>query len=211
MAASTGDRLLFRVGRAPNPVAWPPFDAIGTGRFDDPQRRYRVLYTAEAAIGAFLESLAPFRRPLRDLLPVLRRMSGVRDPVIGRVPRNWHLKRMLGVIRLYPGQQWLDFRSVDVHTRLGHLFAQQLADLGYDVLDARAALSLDRPFTQGVSRWAYEQGYQGIIYTSRIDTRHTCWALFDGAHLTVERVSVIGLDDADFVTAVRALELDLGP
>jgi hypothetical protein len=209
MVASGDSLQRFRVGRAPDPVALPPFDAVGTGRFDDPARRFRVLYTAEAPICAFLESLAAFRPPLRDLLPMVQGMPGSREPVIGRVPRNWHLKRLLVTIRLYPGQHWLDFRAAEVHTLLSEVFAEQLSRLGYDTLDARAAVSLDRPFTQGVSRWAYERGFQGIIYTSRIDTRQTCWALLEGAHFLTESVAAIPNDDPVLMIAARALSLHL--
>lgn len=209
MFATAEGEVVYRVGRAPDPVAFPPFEAVGTGRFDDPRRQYRILYTAEAPIAAFLESLAPFRTPVHDLLPLMQRLTGDREPVIGRIPTNWHLKRMLAEIGLYPGQRWLDLRSAETHTRLTAEFAEPLAALGYDVLDARVTVGLDRPLTQAISRWAYEHGYQGIAYTSRIDTRFTCLAIFEGAHLVVNRISMIPSNHADLVAAARSLNLQL--
>jgi len=37
---------LYRVGRLPDPLSWPPWEYAGSGRFDDPAGEFRVLYAA---------------------------------------------------------------------------------------------------------------------------------------------------------------------
>lgn len=52
---------LYRIGREPDPLVWPPWEFVGAERFDDPERRrYRVLYAGER-YACFLETLANFR------------------------------------------------------------------------------------------------------------------------------------------------------
>jgi hypothetical protein len=58
---------LYRVARAPDPLAWPDRRFIGGSRFDDPDHHFRVLYLAERRVGCFIESLAGLRPDL-DLL-----------------------------------------------------------------------------------------------------------------------------------------------
>lgn len=207
------DVTLYRVGRHPDPVAWTP---IGADRFDDPRKQCRVLYAAESVLPAFLDSLAPFRQSVDELLPLLHAMPASHNRTAAhipgnRVPLNWHLRRMIGVVRIYPGQRWLDFRATETHTCLTRVFADELNQLGYDVLDARVAVGLDRPFTQMVSRWTYEQGYRGIRYTSRIDTRYTCTAIFEGAGFINEGATPTLRDNPALVMAARALGLEIVP
>jgi hypothetical protein len=58
---------LHRIARLPDPLAWPPWEVVGGGRFDDPRREFRVLYAAAQRRGAFVETLAQFRPALHAL------------------------------------------------------------------------------------------------------------------------------------------------
>ena len=60
---------VFRLGRRPDPWAWPDWafaEADGTfgNRYDDPQGIYRVLYASTQRVATFVECLAG---QLRDL------------------------------------------------------------------------------------------------------------------------------------------------
>jgi hypothetical protein len=55
---------LYRLGRLPDPLAWPSWEFAGDGRFDDPQRQFRTLYAAEQRHACFVETLARFRLSL---------------------------------------------------------------------------------------------------------------------------------------------------
>lgn len=58
---------LFRIGRAPDPLAWPPIQFSGYGRYDDPLKRTSTLYAAVERRAVFLETLDAFR-PAPSLL-----------------------------------------------------------------------------------------------------------------------------------------------
>ena len=49
-------RPLYRLGWLPDPLEWSPWELIGDGRFDDAEKRFRVLYAAAQRRGAFLET-----------------------------------------------------------------------------------------------------------------------------------------------------------
>jgi hypothetical protein len=53
--------------------------------------------------------------------------------------------------------------------------------LGVAGVDLGQLLGPLRPLTQAIARWAYEHGYSGLVYASRIDARLACWAVFEGA------------------------------
>ena len=58
---------LYRVGRAPDPLAWPPREVAGSGRHGDPEGAFAVLYAAVQRRGAFVETLAMLRPAVADL------------------------------------------------------------------------------------------------------------------------------------------------
>ena len=89
--------VVFRVGRGPEPFAWPdwayaPFEQ----RYDDPQGVYRVLYTCSQRRGAFVETLSRFR-PDAEVYEELAQIEGD-EPFLaeGVVPAAWRLERMAG-------------------------------------------------------------------------------------------------------------------
>jgi hypothetical protein len=58
---------LYRVTRALDPrdfTAWNHLDRAHPGRWDDPRREYRVLYTADTVVTAFTEVLQDLRPQL---------------------------------------------------------------------------------------------------------------------------------------------------
>jgi hypothetical protein len=95
--------VLHRVGRAPDPWAWPPWAYAGEGsfgnRFDDPAGEYRVLY---ASVGPFLETLARYRTD-PALVAALKEIAddeedADRYPTIppGVMPAHWCKSRRIG-------------------------------------------------------------------------------------------------------------------
>lgn len=61
------------------------------------------------------------------------------------------------------------------------MLAQQVAATAVVDLDLGSVVGPRRDFTQAIARWAYEEGYHGIAYKSRLDHRFDCWAVFDTA------------------------------
>ena len=99
LAAVEPDGPLYRLGRHPDPWAWPDWSyAAGDGtfgnRYDDPAGSYRVLYASSQRLGAFLETLARFRPDL-EVLAELDRIEGDDEPPPA-VPRTWLDGRLIG-------------------------------------------------------------------------------------------------------------------
>ncbi|HEX2924160.1 MAG TPA: RES family NAD+ phosphorylase [Chloroflexota bacterium] len=206
--AASPSQILYRIGRLPNPLAWPPRGLTGAGRFDDPLGQFSTLYAAEQRRACFIESLARFRASPK-VLAELRRVSGTSDTVLSpSVPLDWCAKR--GVARFYlrAGQRWLDLRSIETREALRTELAELLVNLNLADLDAGEVLSPNRQLTQAISRWAYERGYNGIAYKSRLDDDLDCWALFQGASIEmVGSIEPISPHDPDFREAATLFGL----
>lgn len=180
-AATAPRGALYRLGWLPDPLAWPPWDQIGDGRFDDPQREFRVLYAAVQRRGAFIETLARVRPSLEYLAVAKAVTGGDEPPARPIVPAHWYRRRGIGALRLGAHQRWLDLRAPATRETLRVEKARTLLDLGLSDLDLAGVIGPTRSLTQGIARWAYEHGYAGLAYWSRFDERLTLWAFFEGA------------------------------
>ncbi|MDO8442703.1 MAG: RES domain-containing protein, partial [bacterium] len=166
---------LYRIGYLPDPLAWPPLQYVGSGRFDDPVRRFCTLYAAEQRLGCFVESLARYRPSPRALVE-LRNVTGAPDPsLVPVVPGDWWVRRRVGRFYLDPDQKWLDLRTLGTREALRVELADTILRLGLTDLDVSSVRSLNRDLTHAMARWAYEHGYNGVAYTSRFDDGLDCW------------------------------------
>ena len=215
--ARTPRRHLYRIGRPPDPLAWPPHAVIGQERFDDPLRQYRVLYAATPRAGCFAETLAAFRPSLASLAAERAVLNATEPPRSAYVPATWWRNRLVGTFTLGAGR-WLDLRALATFQVLRDAFAELAHSLGLADVDLSAATGLiaiageERRFTQAVSRWAYERDYQGIVYSNRLHLRFTCWAVFESA--TIQRVGTpeaITPNDRDFLRIARSFSLRIEP
>ena len=90
-----------RIGRRPNPWAWPPWeaqhsDATFGNRWDDPEGIYRVLYAATQLEGAYVEVLSRFR-PDPVVVAELAKIDGSSEEhQFGIVPSEWLETRAIG-------------------------------------------------------------------------------------------------------------------
>jgi hypothetical protein len=205
--------VLYRLGRPPDPLAFPIFEFTGGERFDDPQRQFRVLYVAEQRIACFVETLARFR-PSVELLAAWRAMpeADVPEPPlqVGLIPRDWLADRLMARVLLSPGQRWLDLRAFETREALRAELVGTLHALGLDDLDVSGVRGSRRPLTQAIARWAYERGYQGIVYSSRFHDAYRCWAVFEGAHFERSgRPQAITPRDRSLQAAMRLFGLQL--
>jgi RES domain len=183
--ARTPRTALYRIGRLPDPLAWQPWEYVGSGRFDDPVGEFRVLYAAAQRRAAFIETLAPFRPSLEALVALQGVMNTDELLPIPVVPPHWYRGRAVGRFRLAPHQRWLDLRSMETREVLRRELAQTLLELGLEDLDLSGVVGPRRQLTQAIARWAYEHGYNGLAYSSRFDAALTCWGVFEGAAFEV--------------------------
>lgn len=95
LASVEPDAPLYRLGRQPDPWAWPDWsyaapDGTFGNRYDDPEGSYRVLYACSQRVGAFIETLARFRPDL-EVLAELDRIEGEDEPSAA-VPRTCSMR-----------------------------------------------------------------------------------------------------------------------
>lgn len=197
--------LLWRIGHWQDPLAWPPRQSSPRepGRFDDSQRHYRVLYTAEQRLGCFVESIARFRPSIAVL-----KDAGALPALPARIPASWRASRCVGRLHPEPDQRFLDVRALETIEVLRREFATLLHRLGFADLDMSGVRGPNRAVTMAVSRWAYDAGFQGIAYRSRFYDALDCWALFEGARFArVGPAEPVLPDDPDLAVAAGRLGL----
>lgn len=202
--------VLYHVGRSPDPLAWVEWRYVGGGRFDDPKRprTFRVLYAAEQRLAAFVETLPKFRRSiealaaLREITPAPTKDFAPEDAA-GIIPEDWHLKRMIGTLRVLPDQRLLDLRDHETRETLRAELAPTLHRLGYKDFDLSDALGRNRRLTRLIARFAEERGFRGVAYSSRFDLAFDCWAIFEGAGFEALDRRPITRDDPDLIEAAR--------
>ena len=220
------DGPVFRLGRGPNPWAWPDWsraqlDGTFRNRWDDPAGEYRVLYASTQRRGAFVETLARFRPDL-EVVATLAAIAGADSEAplaAGTVPREWIQRRRLGVAAL--GGRYASIghaRSLQfIRTALAAAAVRHhLAEIDA----ATIRLIAPRAFTQQISRLVYEclgddgEPFAGIRYASRLGDEFENWALFEptasGADpLRAPQVERITGDDPDLLRAAALLQLRL--
>lgn len=206
--ARTPRTALYRIGRRPDPLAWPPWEYVGSGRFDDPVGEFRVLYATAQRRTAFLETLAQFR-PSLDVLAALQAVENTNEPMpTPRVPADWYRARAVGRLSLTVRQRWLELRPFETRETLRREMAQTLLDLGLEDLDLSGVVGSKRQLTQAIARWAYDHEYAGLVYSSRFDAALTCWAIFEGAAFEpVGPPEPILPDDPDLVATAKLFGL----
>jgi hypothetical protein len=208
---------LYRIGWQPDPLAWPDWRYVGRNRFDDPENRIRVLYLAEQRVTCFAEMLA--KHYLRD--PKLEAALGAMPPAEPGTPvpritsgtiAPGFFDRPMGALRLEPDQRWLDLRPMANRVALYDLLIEDLDRHGHGEaqLDLSDVTSRDRTLTQRISRWAIDNSYQGIAFTSRLAGEFDCWALFEGAAFIPDPMPPqISREDPDLQRIVGIFDLTM--
>lgn len=205
LGAATPSTTLFRIGRGPNALNWVPWEKVGAGRYDDPRhesrKRYRVLYAGDRR-ACFYESLADFRPDLHGI---------TQHPLT----QHWIDSRQLAAftIRDRSGShcRWLEIQSPRTLHRLRHELAPVLERGGCGDLDISTVTSGNLGITQEISRWAFEQGYSGIVYPCRLAPELSCWALFEHRpwEFTNTMLMPLNPNDPDFRAVADAWNLPI--
>jgi hypothetical protein len=217
LASVEPDGALYRLGRQPDPWAWPDWSYAGPdgtfgNRYDDPGTSYRVLYASSQRIGAFLETLARFRPDL-EVLAELERIDGD-DESPPAVPRAWLDNRLVGEATVKG--RFVDVGDTSSLATLRTALAASAIRYGLNEIDAATIrLRAPRAFTQQVSRFVYEQGpFAGIRYRSRLGDDVLNWAIFEPAPdapspLVATTSTAVKADDPDLRAALGLLGLAL--
>ena len=187
-------------------------------RFDDPEQRYSVRYTAQDIETCLLETMQRFRRALTtELDSRLDAVTGVDqadhtpDAAAGLI--DWLARQRVGRLLTHES----DITVIDLPTGfdaimtdpvVARVFREHFPDADHpDMSHVLAGDHHGRPVTQAIS--AAVHGLDplpgGIAYPSRRDTNKTCWAVF--IHVSVWPASDDPLSphDPEHVTAVRSV------
>ncbi len=161
-----------------------------TGRWDDPQGQYRVMYAGSTPEACFAEVLAQFR-PDPMLVQDTTAVGGdPRDDLyptvpLGVLPSSWLEHRRSGTAILEG--TFVDIGHKETIAALRPKFLAEAVRHGLADFDA-AAIRVHRPrrLTQGISRHLYESGIDGepiagIRYESRFGAELDLWAIFERA------------------------------
>lgn len=180
---------LFRIGRPPEPLAPPPAAYRGAGRFDDPDNQYGVIYAAATLRCCLLESLDVFR-PDPNLVLRLAQLGATANVARPGLVPDAFFSRLIVEFVAIPDGDWLDVRASAPETAVELSRDSGLIDiirnLGYGVrIKPGDLVGSDRRLTRAVSRWAWNRGYGGIIYSSSHHLKLDCWAISDRTALRI--------------------------
>ncbi len=213
--------LVFRIGRGPDPWAFPdwsrasPDDGTFGHRYDDPLGHYRVLYASSQRLATLVETLAHFRPDPSVLAAVIEEGGGEPSTVpAGHIKRDWLAPRVMGVARI--AGSFADIGHASSIEHLRRALADRVLHYGLRDLDAAAIrMSVPRRFTQEISRHVFEhseegqRAFAGICYRSRLGDGFENWALFEPAQLEVVAVEALLSDDPDLQRALELLGLQI--
>jgi hypothetical protein len=221
------DRPLYRIGRKPDPLAWPDWlrsasDRTFGNRWDDPRGSYRVIYASSSLLGAFVEVLARYR-PDPHVASELARIRGLGSALPpGCIDRSWCRTRLIGAATV--SGIFADVGHSEWLAELQRALAGRLRHYGIRELDGAAIrLGAPRRLTQEISRYVYERttprgtrAFDGITYLSRLGDEFRNWALFEPAGASRQRrvirrvrVSPIDVDHPEFRHALELLGIRL--
>lgn len=211
--------VIFRLARAPDPWAWPPWEYCKkANRWDDPTDNYRVLYASTQRLGTFVETLARFR-PDPAVIAGLAAITGDDDGALpaGHVPASWIANRTMGTAKMNG-----PFADVGQSESLAHLqiaMAPELVRYSIKELDGSVIRQAPRQFTQEVSRYVFGRAhpdgtsiFEGITYQSRLGDEFMNWAIFERHDREPVRepcASAFRVDDADFLEVLELFKLTL--
>lgn len=224
LEVTTPGEPVHRVGYAPDPWTWVPWEYVdrATGRWDDPEGNYRVLYAGTSPEACFVEVLSPFR-PDPSLDADMSAINGdprdARYPSVpaGTVDASWLDRRRLGRARLTG--TYVDVTHKNTIAELRASLLHRAVAHGLSDLDASAIRTHQpRAFTREISRHLYTVDHEGkrldgIAYESRFGAGLALWAVFERADDSgLDTSRLIGDRDASPIPAdhpdlVAALEL----
>lgn len=177
-----------------DPRAGNRFDVVGGG----------VIYCGTTVKGCFAETIARFRPSAK-----MRVLLAQEDPgfvTCGGVPQNWRDQRTIVAASIADSLPFVDIDDPITHEFLSAKMAEELADLGVEVLDVGNVRGPNRLITRAASSWAYyaqDSGspkYSGIRYMSRVLPNEECWAVFEGTPIVEVSRRSIDVGDPDLKT-----------
>lgn len=208
--------LLFRFGKVGGPLALPSDEVLlksALHRFDDPGRRFRVLYTAESPKGCLLEHIAGFRPGLAELAELAAMPGDDPMPASGKVAFAMLSDRRMASFSIAtpPRQRFLDLRELETREHLRRAMFRTLSAMQLEDFDTSDAMGRNRELTQAIAAWAFDHEFNGVVYPSRLDPRSSNWALFEPLSIIPVDERALTHDDSDLLGVARSFGLTISP
>jgi hypothetical protein len=193
---ATGPGVVWRIGHAPDPWAWTPWEYAGDnglfdGRWDDQLGKFRTVYTAQTLVGCFLEVLAR----LRPDAQLVRELDVIVDD---DESASLYPTAEAGAV----GYEWLEGRVWARGTQTGsycfithsdsvaylaasgvfRVFGIAAADIGTDLLKDPNHRVLTRTIARNIYDLRDAEGaatFDGVEFRSRHGDELRMWAIFE--------------------------------
>ncbi len=203
--------FLIRIGRLPDPLAWPPIAYTGHGRYDDLTQSVSTLYAASERRAAFLETLDTFRPNPALLAQLFDRSRAITDENYPGPIAPDFFRKVISRFAVTSGHRWLDVRSPATQEHLRRSLAPEIDKLGFgDRFVLGDLLARNHVLTRVVAQWAIQQGMNGIAYSSCHDPSLTCWALFEGVQLVwLNPPEPVTKTDPDLIAVAKLWNLEI--
>jgi len=214
---------VFHVGRNPDPFYWRTpeplnLDDPAGARFDDPNGEWATLYCATSPYGALLEKLSPLR-PIPEL-PARYDSELEEEPdpefdlpaTITTFPADVLDTIAMGSVTIDAECRFIDVDDPRNHHYLEQLGGRQLLELlGVGRIDRGSFISPDRRLTRRVAGELYETvgtTVHGLRYTSVIDEKAECWAIWEHAKGALSGHDTEPIPSPDLVVVIGLLGFD---
>lgn len=226
---TTPGKVLWRVGRKPEPWAWIDWRWAGEQRWDDFEHEFRTVYAAESPYTCFVEILAHYRPDPNlvadmagiDVDPIDAAHYGT--PPAGQIPRNWVDTRLVSSARV--DGTFCDVTAAESIATLRPTFLLLATLFGLPDFDASTLKAAQpREITQRVASWLYEHQpdggdlIDGIFFRSRHGDEMSMWAIFErpgdvpwSKRVSIQTETAIALSDVDLERAFRLHNLTWEP
>lgn len=190
--ATSPTQPVWRVGRVPDPWAWPAPEFAYGQRWDDSGRAFRTVYAGDTPVACFIEVLAHARPGLTgdpdyDSITVDDAdQNEYPTPAPGIVDPDWLASRLLAEAVL-AGSYCDVTRTVTIQALRSALlpFALEAGFPDFDGAALKTAGASGRKLTQHTATYLYNQArgndaaFDGVHFTSRHGEEHSLWAIFE--------------------------------
>lgn len=212
---------VYRVARRQSVNALTPWQYVGGGRFDDPQRGFRVLYTSTSTIGAYTERFQDFRpngefKGVEDDFELTGEfeLAAIERPS-GELPFQEFSPLFIGELSLPQDAELLDLTQDDTARHFASYFNRDLYASDF-ISDGSGdgTYKLCPPLSRlGYMESRYLAGIYSASKISPVDVQNVSIYEGESEHLRIAanivHFTTVSHDDADLVAACQAIGVNI--
>jgi hypothetical protein len=100
---------------------------------------------------------------------------------------------VIAKFQLKTPRPFIDLRAPATLTVLNRELCDVALELQIQEIDLSSLLESQHQLSREIARWAFENGYAGAVFPSRLGDLPSCWAIFEG------RATVVALGNPDTI------------